>query len=295
MIADSLLLDMERTRHLGKLEIGYAMVKLQGRWFDPFLVKFPLVKVDKGCITDDMIKERMVGFYKDELGIVVEEIMKGGNLNGFEAKTPESEKKAGKEIPEEEITKGQELLLLDILNDGFSSTSERYHRLGFNDYQGNKIKKSLSDNGLIEVKDFTTKTGRVKLLLITEKGKQTIKKIGHEVNPSYRKGGIEHEYWKKKVAEHFREEGYRVIEEYSIGEGKSIDLVAIKDDEKIAIEIETGKSDAIYNISKDLDAGFNKVFCVTLKEDIKTRIKRQMEMIKLDNKKIKILTAEGFF
>jgi len=40
-------------------------------------------------------------------------------------------------------------------------------------------------------------------------------------------GGPEHRYWKKRLAEHLRACGYDVTEEYSIGGGKAIDLVAV--------------------------------------------------------------------
>lgn len=40
---------------------------------------------------------------------------------------------------------------------------------------------------------------------------------------------MEHEYWKWNVAENCRNEGYEVIEEKSIVEGRSVDLGAKKD------------------------------------------------------------------
>lgn len=48
---------------LGRLPIGYGVAKLQGRYFDPFLVKFPLFRVMKGKIRDEDIKDRMQAFY----------------------------------------------------------------------------------------------------------------------------------------------------------------------------------------------------------------------------------------
>ena len=44
------------------------MVKLQGRWFEPFLVRFPLLKVKKGSVGDEQVRKRMV-----ELGFAHEE------------------------------------------------------------------------------------------------------------------------------------------------------------------------------------------------------------------------------
>jgi hypothetical protein len=47
-----------------------------------------------------------------------------------------------------------------------------------------------------------------------------------------------------------------VEEEYPIGNGETVDLVIGKN---VAVEIETGKSDAIRNIRKCLDVGFEVV------------------------------------
>ncbi|GAF95656.1 unnamed protein product, partial [marine sediment metagenome] len=51
--ADCMLLDNEEKEYLGRLEVGYGIVKLQGRWFSPFLVKFPLISIKKGIVTDE--------------------------------------------------------------------------------------------------------------------------------------------------------------------------------------------------------------------------------------------------
>ena len=47
-----------------------------------------------------------------------------------------------------------------------------------------------------------------------------------------------------------------------IGDGKAVDLVAAKDGKKIAIEIETGKSDMENNIAKCRKADFTDVIVV---------------------------------
>ena len=54
-----------------------------------------------------------------------------------------------------------------------------------------------------------------------------------------------------------------VTEEFKIGRG-AIDLVALKGDEILAIEIETGKSDVVGNIEKCLKVGFEKVVVVAV-------------------------------
>ena len=118
------------------------------------------------------------------------------------------------------------MVLKDILKHGFSSTWERYQRLGLN------------------------------------------------ANVSFRKGGPEHQYWKRKIAEEFQRRGYKVLEEYPIGGGKTIDLVAVNEKKRVAIEIETGKSDAVSNVKKALDAGFDRVICIPVDKKISQRISR---------------------
>jgi len=48
--------------------------------------------------------------------------------------------------------------------------------------------------------------------------------------------------------------------------------VAEKDGKRIAIEIETGKSNYIYNVKKELKAGFDEIIVVALNNKIKEKI-----------------------
>ena len=51
---------------LGSLDVGYAMVKLQGRYPKPFLIRIPEFEVKKGIISDEYIRKKMVGVcYKE--------------------------------------------------------------------------------------------------------------------------------------------------------------------------------------------------------------------------------------
>ncbi len=264
MISDSLLLDTEKTRYLGKLETGTAMVKLQGRWFDPFLVKFPLVRIEKGAITDDEVSKRMQGLFRPRTGVVMP-----GKALTEPGPAPEQAVRAslaGGKRGKEGFSGFEVLLLKDTGRHRASSTSERYARLGLNAYQGNKAKDSLVRQGLLEAKDFPTETGRLKLLIPTEKGMAVLEAMGIQGNLSHRTGGPEHDYWKVRLSGYFREKGYRVTEEKPIGGGKSVDLVAENDSERIAIEIETGKSNAFYNLTKNLDKEFDKIIVVNLKK-----------------------------
>jgi predicted RecB family endonuclease len=53
-----------------------------------------------------------------------------------------------------------------------------------------------------------------------------------------------------------------------------VDVVATKDNEKIAIEIETGKSDFIRNIQQDLAAKYSKVLVVATDKNAFEKIEK---------------------
>lgn len=62
-------------------------------------------------------------------------------------------------------------------------------------------------------------------------------------------------------------------------------MVAEKDGKRIAIEIETGKSDAIYNISKDIKEGFDEVISLPLNIKCKEKNYTELKNQDLDTKK----------
>ena len=78
------------------------------------------------------------------------------------------------------------------------------------------------------------------------------------------------------MGEHLRGNGYDVSEEVPVGGGKSIDLVAARDGKRIALEIETGKSDAAANVRKCLDAGMDRVVSVATSRRAKDALARTL-------------------
>jgi hypothetical protein len=243
-ISESLLLDDEQVDFLGQLEVGTAIVKLQGRFFRPFLVKIPLFPVKKGIIADEDIKREITNC-KGESGVVRvdEEINRIVRL--IRSVLKEGEKEAGP-------TENEKKFLIDIAKFPVSGVITRYSRLGINRYQGIMMQKELMQKGFITFRTVSAVRGRMKVLVLTKKGKNAIRDV--KIEKIFNKNASwEHEYWKYRIGMYYRKKGYRVKFEYQIGNGKAVDAVAEKDGKKIAIEIETGKSDYIYNVKKDLD------------------------------------------
>jgi hypothetical protein len=286
-ISESLLLEREQVDFLGQLETGLAIAKLQGRYFKPFLVKFPLFPIKKGTVADKEIKMKMGGCSEES-----EVVRAGKEINKL---IRSIEGLVNKEDKEEILTENERKLLIDIAKNPISGVVARYSRLGLNRYQGNKLQKELQDKNLVYWKPVSTMKGRLKVLVLTNEGKRAIKDVKIE-KIFNKRGSFEHEYAKFKVGEYYRERGYWVTFEYKIGEGKSVDVVAEKDGKRIAIEIETGKSDAIYNILKDLEAGFDEVISVALNSKIKEKIMSELLESGLDkNKNIKLIEISEFF
>ena len=273
-ISESLLLEREQVDFLGQLETGLAIVKLQGRFFKPFLVKFPLFPIKKGTVTDEEIKKR-IGSYSEESKVVMVEKEEKRLVRTIEGSV-------NKEENEVVLTEEERKFLIDIAKNPISGVVARYTRLGINRYHGNKLQKVLLEKSLISWKPVSTMTGRLKVLVLTDRGKKAIPDVRIE-KVFHKAGSWEHEYWKFRVGEYYKKKGFKVKFEFNIGEGKSVDVVAEKDGKRIAIEIETGKSDSIYNIRKDLDYGFDEVVCVCLTDKVKNDIISQLKDAGLDN------------
>ena len=84
-----------------------------------------------------------------------------------------------------------------------------------------------------------------------------------------RHGGMQHQYWKEKLAQRLRECGYVVQEEHPIGGGRTVDLVASKEGRRIAFEVETGKSNVVANVEKVIGAGMDRLVVVATSAKVK--------------------------
>src|SRR2546429_1709633 len=56
--------------------------------------------------------------------------------------------------------------------------------------------------------------------------------------------------WSSDVCSSDLAQGFTVIEEYATGGGKSVDLYAVRGEQLLAVEVETGRSDIMANVTK---------------------------------------------
>ena len=254
-MGSAMLLDTDERDILGTLPIGCAVAKLQGRILKPFQVTIPYQKINKGEITDEQLKQLM-----DERN--------ASELLGIKDIT---------ELPDEEpepiiISEKEETFLLDILAYPYSGVVERYHRLHLSRRRGNSVKEKCMDNGLLEDISIPTRTGKVVVLRLNDISKKLLREKGYQFTENNSNESFIHEYWKHKAADYYESLGYDVTIEKQIN--GFTDLVVEKDGNKMAVEIETGKSDWQKNIRKNLDRGFRTVVIFTTNDKTFDKIKQ---------------------
>lgn len=144
-ISAAMLLQDDQPMALGTMEIGKAIVKLQGRIKEPFMISIPEMKIPTApAVTDDIIKEAMKPFIR------------------LAEQHPQK--------PEISLTDSETRLLKDIALVPDCGVVSRYTRLGLSGRQGDKAKRSLIESGHVEEVEKATPTGRKKVLRLTENG-----------------------------------------------------------------------------------------------------------------------------
>ena len=253
------LLDADEKKHFSMLPVGQGIIKLQDRWMKPFLVKFPLVDIQKGLVTDEVLLRYFSG------------ISLGNTHSPWKTSVPPVFD-VFRRIPCDVILEKPALqLLYDILTHPQDGVRQRYRRLGISDKKGHQTKEGLLYQGWIESQTVELGQTRKVVLRLTKQAKESLG-LDSEI-PEY--GSLVHEYWKRFYAERFRKKGYKVDVEVPRKSGK-VDVVAVKDGERIAIEVETGKSNFIRNVQQDLIAKFDKVLVVVTDNKAFEKVEREL-------------------
>ena len=152
-----LLQDAERDV-LGSLQIGQAVVRLQGRGVKPFLIDVPEFEIRKGSITDTHVTYHMT-----RLGLL--------SSRKQQIKRTQSVMSA---VAGEETLPSRDLgleLLRDIFDFPESGIAERYRRLAISVRQGQKLKAVLVDAKHVLEHTELTNRGRLRVIRLTEQGR----------------------------------------------------------------------------------------------------------------------------
>lgn len=259
-VAAAMLMENEEKDLLGRLPIGTAVVKLQGRWQQPFQINIPHMKIPKGSINDQRLQELMAT--RNILKVEDIEIQQCTELESID------------------INDKQRYLLYDIYEHPYSGVVERYKRLAVSRRKGDKYKNQLIENEFIKPVNIPTKSGRIVMLEITEKGWTYLQNLGVPKPKKRYNESLEHRYWKHKVAEYYKKQGYNVKVEEPV-DGYT-DLIIEKDGFQTAVEIETGKSDWKRNVEKNLKKGFDQIILAVTNQELFVKINKEIADKKLD-------------
>ncbi len=240
------LVDSEEKGCFSMLPVGHGIVKLQDRWTRPFLVKFPLVNVEKGLVSDDVLSRYLAVNRTKSTGSG----RKTSVLTGFGQV---------RRVPlyDNALDNSAFAFIQDVLDHPDDGVKARYKRLGLSAGSGNRIKEQLLSAGWLEDQVVEIGQTRKLLLRVARAGKDA---LGLDDKKSER-ASLVHEYWKRFCAQRFCEQGYKAFLEAPRKSG-NVDVLALKDGKSIAIEVETGKSDVVRNVKQDMLSGFDKVLII---------------------------------
>jgi len=163
-MAQAMLLESDEKDILGSLEVGQAVVKLQGRAPRPFQIRVAEFEITKGSVSDNAIRLKMglgAADGPNELRLDCRELP-----NVLANELPSND--AVQEPPRDRA------LLLDVDAYPDSGVAARYKRLGVSVRQGQKLKLKLVADGILEEAEEHTRSGRVVVLRLTEKGRRSL-------------------------------------------------------------------------------------------------------------------------
>lgn len=288
-ISSAMNLTDEQKQALNTLRVGTAVVRVADEHPEPFLIRVPRCPVEEGSISDHAVRERMAGYLGDSATSEqtyehhepitpipppdrnIEKTSHPPSPKEEPLKDPESPSGTSNpsaldpedQLPEPEPQMSREAVrfLADVAARPLSTTVSRYQRLHLSRRKGNAIRQDLSQANLIEAVAIPTRSGQVMLYQLTDSGRAVCTDVGVDAGPAPRVS-LEHRYWARRAADLFADRGYEITHEYAVENNGTIDVLAERPGERIAIEIETGKSDIANNIAKLAPADFDRIILV---------------------------------
>jgi uncharacterized protein DUF87 len=229
-------LDAYKSKYLGMLKTGQAMINVKQRHYETFLIRSPFIKQEEN-IWDEELKGKMKKF--------------AGRIR---LKEPDFEISSISQSPQKSENSSplgplEKVFLTNIIERPLDGVDERTKGLGIHPSTISSLHTSLSQQELIK----TVNVDKKKLFEITDRGKIIAEKLGIHIPRKQTKGGIEHTYWIHQTVQFLKKHEFQPTCEVN-----GIDIVDKKNG--IAIEIETGKSDLSSNLLKLKESRFSRCF-----------------------------------
>jgi hypothetical protein len=159
-----------------------------------------------------------------------------------------------------------------------STTVSRYQRLNLSRRRGNAIRQRLAAAGVIKAVAIATRSGQVVLYELTDSGLSVCSSAHIEIGPRSRES-LEHRYWVGLTVKHFEKKGYEVKCEHPVKGNGAVDILAQRGGERVAVEVETGKSNIKANLAKIKGAGFDRIVFVATSANAVSACQKAIEAI----------------
>ncbi|REJ79722.1 MAG: helix-turn-helix domain-containing protein [Acidobacteria bacterium] len=164
--------------------------------------------------------------------------------------------------PEEEPSLSKALLdfLESVAREPLLGVRERNARLGLSAWDGSQRKSELLEDELVREVEINPggRGSQFKLLELTTKGRDVLSKYEIQTTTGLGRGGVAHQWWVQHVASHLAERGVKATTEDE-SMGARVDLLAMIDRKRTAVEIDFRQEQAIHNVRKDAEAGFKHI------------------------------------
>ena len=134
-----------------------------------------------------------------------------------------------------------QVLLRHIAVEPFTTVTAKYLACGFSRRRGNMLRQKLETLGLIMSVKIKTTRGITTLLELTHIARDWLKKNRAKITPL--NGGIRHAYWQHDCKRLLESHGWNVkLEWIPDNSNHAFDIAAWKDNRRLLLEIESGKS-----------------------------------------------------
>lgn len=187
-------------------------------------------------------------------------------------------------------------LLRDVNQHKFSPVTNRYERLGMGTKKGNNAKKELTARGFIKDERVTLAEKSFVFAVPTSRGLTYLEMLGEKGLNFWRKENVsyKHSLLQDIVKRRFEFEGYNAVIEKTRMRGGRIDVAVFPtekspDKRRIAVEVTFEYKNAIMNIKKDFEDGFNEVIILYEHPYVKSFVEEhiKMELEKEQQEKVK--------
>ena len=160
-MSQAMLLQENEKAALADLQIGEAVVRLQGRSMKPFLMRVPAFTITKGAMTDVRVMHHMT-----KLGLLAVR---------QHAVTAPAVGPAG--LARDEPGHSELAFLRDVAAYADGGVAERYKRLGFSVRFGERVKRTLAEKQLVQEEIQTTSRGKLRVIRLTEEGRLLLERL----------------------------------------------------------------------------------------------------------------------